>query len=137
MPLKRTQYPDSVKKRILEELRSGSITIREIEAKYGATKYQVERWQARFIALAMEQGHDPEPIVPVKSLSNGNGNGHHKVTNGNGNGHERSDPRDRLIMQLQIKVANQAIEIDRLKALVHGGKRFSDKELYSDDHRGE
>lgn len=138
MSVKRNQLPDITKRQIIESLRSNQMTLKDVEAKYGVDKYQIQRWEAKFMAQDMSQGKSVQsPVITLQPLGmpkvkheNGNGNGHsstHKSVSG--------DPRDRLIMQLQVKVANQLIEIDRLRAELNGHKRYSDQELYLDNRR--
>lgn len=120
MSKRRAHIPDQKKLQIIDLVKTNKKSIEQIEAEYGVSRYQIQRWEARFLALSRANGETP--IIPIGYQAKS------RVDIHASNGHE--DPRDRLIMQLQIKVANQAIEIDKLKASVHGNKRYSDRQLY-------
>jgi len=114
MPKSRRSFSREAKQAIVNDLLSGKYTPDEIEKKHDVDRYMVYRWRDRLLAEKNTTATESEDLPKLpKVLSNGT-----------------IDPRDRVIMQLKVKLADMMLELERLRAEIHGHKRFTDKELY-------
>lgn len=109
----RRSFTRDTKKEIVEAYLSKRKTLDQLEKEFDISRYQIFRWREQLVARAVEAGANPNGhLMPTSQLSANS---------------QSIDPRDQLIIELKLQLADKMLQIERLNSQVNGGRRFQDR----------